>query len=245
MVEYRANFVMFVFMALAFLASKLVYIFVVFGAGTAIGDLNPDEVLLYVGTFILITGLYVGFFMSNLYELPELVRTGSLDLMLTKPLSFQFLVSCRSYNIAGGLVNIISGVLMVATAWQRLHIPASVGAITGYCALLFSGVVLAYAVFSFPLVLSFWTVRTGAVLQLSNAVWVVNRMPQGIYPSVFVKLLTYALPVLLVTNAPTLHALGRLSWIDLIWSFVAPCVFLALNAGFWRVAIRRYTGAGG
>jgi len=54
--EYRANFVTGMLMELGYLVVKILYVLVAFRAGRRIAGFSPDEVLVFVGTFVLVTG---------------------------------------------------------------------------------------------------------------------------------------------------------------------------------------------
>lgn len=93
--EYRFNFVAGIFVETAFLMAKLLYVSVVYQTNVHVDGMTPDTILMFMGTHILLTGLYMGLFYNNFLRITEYVRTGMLDLMMVKPVSLQFLVSFR------------------------------------------------------------------------------------------------------------------------------------------------------
>ena len=97
--EYRANFVTGILMELGYLAVKILYVVVAFGSGRKIAGFSPDEMLVFVGTFVTATGFYAGLYMMNFYQLSSLVRTGAFDTLMTKPVSLQFMATLRRCDI--------------------------------------------------------------------------------------------------------------------------------------------------
>src|SRR5271169_4866624 len=61
--EYRANFITGMLMELGYLVVKILYVLVAFRAGRRIAGFSPDEILVFVGKFVLVTGFYAGVFM--------------------------------------------------------------------------------------------------------------------------------------------------------------------------------------
>jgi ABC-2 type transport system permease protein len=58
--EYRFNFIGNMAMEVGYLFVKLSYAVVVYRSGVKINGLSPDEILLFIGTFITLTGCTPG-----------------------------------------------------------------------------------------------------------------------------------------------------------------------------------------
>src|SRR5512147_2075321 len=67
--EYRFNFIGNMAMETGYLFVKLSYIVVIYRSGVSINGLQPDEILLFIDTFITLTGVYAGMFMINNFQL--------------------------------------------------------------------------------------------------------------------------------------------------------------------------------
>ena len=57
--EYRVNFVTGVTVEMGWMVIKLLYVAIVYKAGINIGILTPDHILLFVGTYMLMTGVFM------------------------------------------------------------------------------------------------------------------------------------------------------------------------------------------
>ena len=97
--SFKANFILWIFVELLWFVGQMVFIQVIFQYVDAIGDWSKWEVVLLVGTHQLIGQIYHAFFYVNVANLPELVRTGRLDLMLLLPVDAQFAVSTRQFGL--------------------------------------------------------------------------------------------------------------------------------------------------
>nr|WP_255570301.1 ABC-2 family transporter protein [Cohnella sp. CFH 77786] len=243
--EYRSNFLLTLAVESCFLLSKLIYAAVVYKTGIQLGGLSPDAMFLYIGVFILITAFYTGLFMNNFYRLPDYVREGTLDLLITKPVSTLFMVSTRHVDFAIPVPNMIAGGIIIAIGWRRLSIPFDFVHVAGFAGLLLCGVFLAYSLYLFPQILTFWTVRTSAVVEFADKAWDFNTMPMAIYRRWMQRIGTSLFPIFLIFNVPAMFLWNQLTWKMALWSIAAPLLFMGLVRIFWNVSIKRYSSAGG
>ncbi|UUZ84750.1 ABC-2 family transporter protein [Paenibacillus sp. P26] len=228
---------------IGFLCIKLSYAYVIYRIGVHINGVSPDQIILFIGAYTLMAGLYATFFYSNFIRLPEHVRTGTLDMMMTKPISLQFMATLRTIDIGYSIPNLVGGILLVVFGWRRSGIPFTPANTAGFIGFLLLGVVLTYAIFLIPQLISFWTVKTGGVNEISNALFDFNQMPMSIYNKTIQRAGTFVLPVFLITNLSPLYVMQRLSPGQLLWGLAAPVLFLLITRGIWRIAIRSYTSA--
>lgn len=95
---FRGNFLIDVFTSMGWVAMNLAFYVLIFEYTSMIGQntgWGKYPFLLFFATALLINSLVQAFFMTNADELSDLVRTGSLDFVLLKPMDTQFLVSLR------------------------------------------------------------------------------------------------------------------------------------------------------
>lgn len=108
--EYPLNFASGVCVELAYMMIKLVYLYVVLSTGMKVGSLTPDMVIIFVGTYIFMTGVWM--LLSGVNSIPEQVVRGDLDLLMTKPGSLQFLQTFGKYNFALAFPNAAVGIVL-------------------------------------------------------------------------------------------------------------------------------------
>jgi ABC-2 type transport system permease protein len=241
--EYRANLFAALTMELVFLVSKLLYAAAVYRTGLTVNGLSPDQVMLFIGTYIIMTAIYTGLFMDNFYRLPEHIRTGTLDLYITKPISLQFMATMRHVNFVLPVPNFIAGIWMVLSACDKLGIRLEPAVVAGYLLFLASSTCVTYALFLAPQILSFWTVRSGAIIEIADRCWDFNTMPMAIYGKWMQRIGVFVIPVFFITNFPAMFLTGRIRGALALWVIAAPAIFLTAVRAFWRFALKRYTSA--
>lgn len=240
--EYRANFVTGVAMELGYLLVKLMYVFVVYQAGVPINGLTPDEILLFSGVFVLMTAGYAGLIMLNLFALRNIIRDGSLDLYITKPISLQFMVTLRRSDFALLATDGLAGLVMILVGLIRLRLDVNVWRLAGFAGYLALAGIAAYGLFVLPTLLAFWFPGSNFATFV-DPFWDFNSLPMGIYNRMVQNIGTYAIPIFLVTNFPTLFLLDRMTPVQAVWGIVSPLLLVWLTRVVFRRAIRRYNSA--
>lgn len=241
--EYRANFIGNMAMETGYLFVKLSYVVVVYRAGTNIKGLTPDEILLFIGTFITLTGVYAGLFMMNNFSLRHKIINGDLDLLMTKPISLQFMATMSQVNMTIFAVDIIAGLIVVIIAWVKLSIPFTLITVGGYIVFIVLSSIVGYSMFLLPQILSFWLLNTSAIAQITDSFWDFNSMPMGIYTAGIRFVGVFVLPIFVITNFPPLFVLEKMPTEYLIWSVIIPLVLLYIVRLAWQKGIRNYNSA--
>jgi ABC-2 type transport system permease protein len=243
--EYRANFIIGIGAECMWLATKLIYSFIVHQTDSYVGGLSPDEITLFIGTFILLTALYTGMFMMNFFFIPHRIRGGELDLMIVKPISTQFHLTMREVDFAIPIPNLIGGVITVAVAWSRLGLQAGFVQIVTYIILIISGTLLTYSIFLIPYLFAFWTVKVRALTDVADRMWDFNNMPMQIYGRPLQYIGMFLIPVFVIANFPVMALFDNLELPYLLWGLVIPIVLFIATNRFFNFAVKRYSSAGG
>ena len=241
--EYRFNFIGNLAMESGYLLAKLSYVAVVYRSGVKINGLSPDEILFFIGTFVTMTGIYAGLFMINNFNLRGKIKDGDLDLLLTKPVSVQFMATLRQSDLTIFSVDWIAGSAMVVIAWIRLGIPASPYLILGYLAFLFLSGLISYSLFLLPQILSFWLLNTSAIAEISDSFWDFNSMPMDIYAPWIREVGVFLLPIFVITNFPPLFVLNRMPPTYFFWALLLPIFLLWIVRVLWKKGLRSYSSA--
>lgn len=242
--EYRANFITGLLVEGGYLVVKLLYILVAYQAGKSIGGFSADEILIFIGTFVLCTGFYAGLYMMNLFQLSWLVRDGSFDLILTKPVSSMFLATFRRSDLALFLLDVIAGLVLVGIGIARLGLHVDVGLVLGYAFFTASGAAVGYALWLLPMTLVFRMVNADSIAGVADSFWDFNNVPMVIYDQVGRFIGVFLVPIFVITNFPSLFLLGRIPWEYVVWAVVAPPLFLGLTSWAWQSGLKKYCSGG-
>lgn len=240
--EFRANFWANAVTNAAWLFFFVASIKVIYLNTPRIAGWTEAEAMVLTGTFGVIQGLFGVVFHRNLGRLPEMVRLGTLDFVVTQPVSSLFLVSTRQINLeglgstAGGLLVMLHGLSLAGTSPSLPNAAA-------YFFLAGCGWIIYYSVYALLMTLSFWLIRIENLAVFSDTLFDMARYPADIYQGWARRLFVYALPLVLVASFPTQALFGNLPTQWLIISPALAAAFFLASLAFWRIGIRAYSSA--
>ncbi len=242
--SFKANFVLWMVVEFLWFLGQIVFVEVLFQYVNRIGDWSKWEVVALIGTHQLIAQIFQAFFYVNLANLPELVRTGKLDLMLLLPVDAQFAVSTRQFGM-DNIINAIVGVGIVTFSLIQLRVVPHLYQIALYFAAVSVGVAVHYSVMFALATMSFWIVRAQGLIYGYFNLFNIGRYPDVVFHGLFRRIFTTFIPIILVANVParTLIRAGENPAWGLLSLLGAGVFVLLASRLFWRFALRRYSSA--
>jgi len=243
--EFRSNFISGLLVESGYTVVTTLYAFVVYQSGVRTLELPQESILVFVGTYALLNGIYVCFFLMNFIQLPQYIRMGTLDLLVTKPVSLQFIATLRYVDIGKFIPNLIAGSVLVGWGWTHSGFDADFLTIAGYLLFLSIAVILTYCVMLLPMLLSFWFVNAHAIPELTHSIWDFNCMPMTIFHPWIQRIGLFVVPVFVITNFSPLYAAGELDRHLMLWAACAAVLFPLLTRLVWKQALKRYVSSGG
>lgn len=243
--EYRVNFLIGILAECVYLASKMLYVYIVYKNGKDIGGLSPEQIMLFMGTFVLLTAIFIGIFMPNFNEISWKIQKGDLDVLIVKPISLQFYLTLREVQIDSPIPNIIAGITMICVSWSRIGLSAGFGNIIIYICMILIGIAITYSLFLIPVILSFWWVKSFQLLVITNRLWDFNQMPMQIYSKWIQRVGLFIIPIFVIINFPVMALFETLTPIYLVWGIIAAVLLFVFVRKLWNCAVKRYSSAGG
>jgi len=117
--QFKVNFLLWILVEALWFGLQLAFMSVLYGHTNQIAGWSRWEVVLLVGCNQFIQQLFHTFFVTNLSNLSELIRKGTLDLLLLQPVNTRFLISVKKFEI-GNITNALLGLAVVVYALARL-----------------------------------------------------------------------------------------------------------------------------
>ena len=242
--SFKANFLLWLVTELLWFVGQVVFVDVLFLYTDQIGSWTKWEVVLLIGTHQIISQIFQAFTYVNVANLPELIRTGRLDLMLLLPMDTQFAVSTRQFGM-DNLVNAGVGVAFVAFSLSKLGVVPGPLRIACYGAAILLGAAVHYSIMFSLATLSFWIVRAQGLIYGYYNLVNISRYPAEVFGGAFRWIFTWLIPVIVVANfparilvRPAVQPLGLM----LELAFVS-MLAVVLSRFFWLFALRRYSSA--
>ena len=201
-----------------------------------------NELLVVMGLFFAMNGVRQAVIQPNLARMSEYIRLGMLDFLLTKPISSQFMVSFRHVGIFNWLDPIL-GFGLIAVALARRGEPISVAGMAAFAVLAVTGIAVMYAAALAVQCLAVWAIGAEGLDDLIEGMVEAGRFPVQMYRGIVRALLTFVIPVAMLTTFPADALLGRGSWRLVGVAVGVAVVLLVATSRLWIWSLRHYTGA--
>lgn len=240
--QYRANFVASFASTCFYLLTALLTLSLFFRHATTLGGWDFWEVVVLLGVFNALSGLVEAILRPGIGDLAAQVRSGNLDLVLSRPVDAQVFVTFRHIDI-WRLADILLGLGVSAYALVHMgHFPTTWQIIAFFLTFAAAALVV-YAIWVTLMSLAFWFVSVENIATLFDAVFEGARYPVSAYPTALRFLFFYLLPVAWTTTIPASALTGRLNLPTALAAAGVGLGALVFSRLLWRAAIRRYTGA--
>ena len=252
---FRANFIIDTISALGWMMMNLAFYVLIFrytpsiGRGTGWG---MYEFFAFLATGLLINSTVQTFFMTNAEEYSELVRNGTLDFALLKPIDTQFLVSLQRVDWSS-LGNFFFGLLLLGYALLRLHHWPGPLEIVLYPVYVACGIAILYSLMFILAASSVWLGRNQTLYDFWFYITNFARYPMEIYDGPIGRPLrwafTFIIPVLIVVNVParvltwSLHPETPRDWLLPAFALLATLVSVAASRWVFNRALLSYRSA--
>ena len=242
--QYRGNLVAAVAGTLFWMVMALLTLAVFFNQTDTLGGWSFWEVVVLLGVFNTLAGFVDVLLRPGIGTLAEQIRSGQLDLVLSRPVETQFFVSVRRLSI-WRVADVLAGLALIGYALVRLQTPPTPLQAIAFAVAMAAALAIVYSLWLVLMSLAFWFVRVENLSVIFDAVFAAARYPVSAYPGALRFVLVYLLPIAWTTTIPASALTGRLSPVGLLVSAAVATVSLALGRLVWRIALSRYTSAGG
>ncbi len=240
--EYRADFYTRIVASLLGLLTTVGGLVIAYNYTSNLKGWSFAQVMVLLSVYYLMDGLIEMFIAPNMREVMLKVRDGTLDFLLLKPVSAQFIASFRTINV-WRIVNVAVGLGLSIYTIGRLSMTVGTSQAAAFAVTMAAGVVVVYSFWLALVTLTFWFVKTDNLEQIVWQAFEAGRYPIEIYPAWLRGALTYVVPVAFIITVPAQALAGRLGTAFVLISLVVACATLILSSSFWRFGLKHYTGA--
>lgn len=213
-----------------------------------LGGWNWPQLALLFSFQLLAYSLGASVSFTQLRDLEELVRLGTLDALLTKPVNTWAYLIFSGLNI-GYAGHIILAVPVLIWALLAAQVEWSIGNALFFAVSLLSATLVTGAVITMIGATALIWVRSNHLFAIFFGFWELTRYPLNIFPGGIQVVMLTVVPLAYISAVPVAVLLGKP--VPLLGNLAAPAALLAgpllvlLAVAHWRYALSRYQGAGG
>jgi len=246
---FRSNFIIETISSTAWLMMNLGFYVLIFMYADHIAGWEKFQFFVFIATTMLVNSLVQAFFMPNVQEFSELIRTGGLDFALLKPIDTQFLISFQRVTWSS-LGNFGVGVLLLVYSLFQLGWTPAWYHYVLYPLYILLGVAILYSLMIAMAATSIWMGRNQSLYNFWFYVTIFSRYPMEIYRGPYGQPLrlffTYAIPILVVVNVPArmlAQPLAAGHWPLAMFAIVATASSLLASRWVFHQALLSYRSA--
>lgn len=238
--SFRLHFILLILMDLAFYASTLLSVDIIYSHVSSFGPWKREQFLFFICFILVLDHLHMTFVSENFWEFGENVRTGTLDFVLLRPAAPLFTLLLRHMR-PGSL-------MLMPVPWGLLGFYGSKIDLP-----LVSWVLLpVIVILAFSLLVSFETLLMMAIFWLVDSHGVnfiriqfqnVSRWPDFVFLPGFRRLFSFVLPVLVIGSAPVKFLINPHDYYQIGLMLAYTAASATLCRLLWQVGLRRYESA--
>lgn len=241
-IEYRANMVIKILVDILWYVVQLSVFEVLYKHTDTIGGWHHEQTRVFMGVLFVVDAIYMVLFHENLDHIAWMVKRGELDLLLTKPISSQFMVSCKKVNVTY-IANIILTSGFLIWAIQGLSNPIGVDQVLLFLFSIFFSLAVTYSFRITFAVLSIIFQNAEYITFIWYQLYRFGTRPDGMYPQFLRYALLSLVPVAFIASVPSRFLIEGIQW-DLFFGGLGISLFLLYSTSkLWNYALRKYSSA--
>jgi ABC-2 type transport system permease protein len=249
---FRGNFIIDTISSLCWAALNVIFYQQIFRFTPSLGHQTGWEKYQFYAFFstgLIINALGQMFFMTNIDELTDMIRTGELDFLLLKPIDTQFLVSLKRIEWSS-VGNFLVGAGFLAYSLVKLaHAPGALQAAL-FLVYLVCGLAIYYSLMIALGASTVWMGRNLTLYDFWFYITTFSRYPMEIYSGPLGRPLqfffTFIIPVLIVINVPArmlVRPLEPAHWGLAGFALLAAVGSVAASRWLFQTALNSYRSA--
>ncbi|AWI08242.1 ABC-2 family transporter protein [Ereboglobus luteus] len=240
---FRFDFIMWSIVELLWMGVNVALIAVIYEHTDSIAGWNKYQMMLLIGTAMIIQRLMMGFFWSNVFELGRNVRNGNFDFFLAQPGNVLFMVSTRKLDL-DSLMNVFAAIALVVYSLWQLGVAPSAWQVATYVLLIVCSLAISYSFILLAVSLTFWIIKTEGIEGSYFSLTEFSRIPREAVKSVIINVaFVYVIPVVVVSNIPANTLLRGISPAHVLWLAGAAAVWFSMAVFVFNRGLRRYASA--
>jgi ABC-2 type transport system permease protein len=222
---------------------NILTITVIYEHTQSIAGWTKYQMVLLVGTSMLIQRFLMGFFWSSIFEMGRNIRSGNFDFYLAQPGNVMFMATTRKLD-PDSLLNSLVAAAVVIYAARQLGLDPSAGQIALYALMVLCGVVIHYSILVLSISLAFWLTSAQGIEGIYFTLTEFSRLPRAAFTGIATQMLfVWLLPVVMITNVPASLLVQGFDLTLSAWLFGSALVWFAAAVFVFNRGLRRYTSA--
>ncbi len=240
--EYKLDFIFNLLSVFIWVGTGLFNILILFTNIKTFDGWNLFEVCLLYGMWSLTFAIY-NVFGSGILDIENNIISGTMDIMLIKPISPLFQIIVSKINTMG-LGFLSFGIVIIVISSIRLDIEWNIFKICYLIFMVLVGGGLIFATYLILASLSFWFLKSNSAIKIGYDIHKFSQYPLSIYGKGIKIILSFILPYAFTNYYPIAFLLGK---VNTIYGLISPLVCILgiiISIYIWKLGLKNYEGCG-
>lgn len=240
-VSSRINFASLLAGKLVRMGFVFVFLIALFGHTNSLAGFSLNQTLLFFMTFNLVD-ILAQLFLRGIYWIRALVIEGQLDFVLAQPANPLFRIATRTTDFLD-VTTLLPTFVILGVLISRLETGLTLLNLLLYFGLILVGFIIAFAIHVVVASVAVYTQEVDNLIWIYRDLMTMGRFPADIYAAPVKLILTFVVPVAVMTSFPAKALIGVLSPLNIILALVIAAIFLWGSVKLWNFSLKYYTSA--
>lgn len=240
--EFRLDFTFRIVMDMFYYLVNILFFKVIYLHTPMLAGWSSEQVQLFVATFLIVDGISMTVFSSNMWWIPELINKGGLDYYLIRPVSSLFFVSTRDFSV-NSLINLFMAMGIFIYALIDLPGEISFLKLLFFIVLIINGTLLHYLLHLLLTLPIFWTHSSRGFVDLFYSLGMAMERPHRIYKGGLRIVFNFLLPFTLIASVPAQLYMEAFDVMTFVHLTVVTAIFWMLILFIWKKGLKNYSSA--
>ena len=216
---------------------------VVYSNVETIGSWGKGEMILYIGTFSLLNAVNMTIYFFGTNAIPQKIRSGELDLYLSKPVSPLFRLTFENIS-PGSIPLILMSICIIVFGVSKLERGLTLAGLASYLFWIVLMEILYYEMEILIRSVSLYVVSMARVEQLEEAgIDLCMKLPgialRGVYKVIFYLILPYGI----MATLPVQSMVGEMTPQRAVYGIGVVVLFTVITCAMWTRGLKHYNSA--
>ncbi|MEO6013098.1 MAG: ABC-2 family transporter protein [Devosia sp.] len=214
-----------------------------------LGGWNWNELALLLSFQLLTYSIGASLSFVQLRDLDQMVRLGTFDVLLVKPISPWVYLVFGGFNAVGYSGHIALAIGLMVWSLAQVSVEWNAWSVIYLTLAVISSSMVTAAVITMIGAVALVTVQSNHLFSIYFGFWELTRYPVNIFPAAIQWIMVTVMPLAFMAYVPVAVFLGKqvavLGEWGMVLSLLAGPILVGLAMMQWRWSIRHYQGAGG
>jgi ABC-2 type transport system permease protein len=239
--QFRANFIAKILQNTVWFFFFLVILYVIFGKVKTVGGWNQSEASILAATLFIVNSI-CNLFTFSLMEIPEHVRKGTLDFVITKPVDSQFWVSARKFNF-NEIGSFLAGLGLLFVSANDLSNKPNLGQYLLFFLCVGASCLILYGFQLFVMTLGIYFVRVDNLWVFVETLTGLSRNPMDIFPKTLQRIFTYGIPIAFLSYVPASQIVKGANPTGMLLAYLYASLIFFGARFWWKFSLKHYSSA--